>query len=252
VAGLIVLNAALLYCARVAIRSNQPTALSKAIGFLHREYEPHIFYWELVEMLRRLVLVGVMVLYQDTMMQLVIGTLLAGAFLLFQVQASPYINMSDDLLASSLSFCMVVCFLCCYAFKDAELTGLAAIQDKMSIEQKNLYVLDQGTLTAIMMCSIIAALVISAAIFAVQFAAEAARAKRDAHANRARRLRYVRNGQEAEVPSIEPGQFHLLCAAKVQPLNSMPAEFIDWCLNLVCGSLSHVWGSGQVHTGLPR
>ena len=53
-------------------------------------------------MLRRFVLVGLMVLYQDTMMQLVVGTLLAAAFLLFQVQASPYINMSDDLLASSL------------------------------------------------------------------------------------------------------------------------------------------------------
>ena len=36
-------------------------------------------------MLRRFVLVGLMVLFQDTMMQLIIGTLLAGAFLLFQV-----------------------------------------------------------------------------------------------------------------------------------------------------------------------
>eukprot|EP00966_Prymnesium_polylepis_P138517 3200459-Prymnesium_polylepis.1 len=100
--GLIVLNAVLLYRARKAIRSNRPTALSNAIAFLHREFEPHVFWWELVEMLRRFVLVGVMVLYQNTMMQLVVGTLLAAAFLLFQVQASPYVNMSDDLLASSL------------------------------------------------------------------------------------------------------------------------------------------------------
>eukprot|EP00966_Prymnesium_polylepis_P144681 3341051-Prymnesium_polylepis.2 len=183
-------------------------------------------------MLRRFVLVGLMVLYQDTMMQLVLGTLLAAAFSLFQVQASPYINMSDDLLASSLSFCMVVAFLCSYAFKVAALTGLEAIQDKMSIEQKDLYVLDQDTLTLIMMCVMIAALLISAVIFVFQFAAEVARAKRDARANRARRLRYVRNGQEVDVPSTKAGEFHLLYAAKVQA----PIQ----CF------LSHVWGSGQV------
>ena len=62
-------------------------------------------------MLRRFVLVGLMVLYQDTMMQLVVGTLLAAAFLLFQVQASPYRNRSDDILASSVSFCLVVVWL---------------------------------------------------------------------------------------------------------------------------------------------
>ena len=144
-------------------------------------------------MLRRFVLVGLMVLFQDTMMQLVVGTLLAAAFLLFQVQASPYVNMMDDLLASSLSFCMVVCFLCCYAFKDAALTGLEAIRDKMSIEQKDLYVLDQDTLTAIMICGVMAALVMSVVIFLFQFAAEAARAKQ------VRRLLHVETHEEMRI-----------------------------------------------------
>ena len=79
-------------------------------------------------MLRLFVLVGMMVLFQDTMMQLIVGTLLAAAFLLFQVQASPYVNLSDDLLASALSFCVVAVFLCSYAFKDAASTGRPAIQ----------------------------------------------------------------------------------------------------------------------------
>ena len=38
-------------------------------------------------MLRRFVLVGLLVLYQDTIMQLLLGTLLATAFLLFQVHS---------------------------------------------------------------------------------------------------------------------------------------------------------------------
>eukprot|EP00966_Prymnesium_polylepis_P318861 7364348-Prymnesium_polylepis.1 len=108
-------------------------------------------------------------------MQLITGTLLAVAFLLFQVQASPYANMSDDLLASSLSFCVAAIFLCSYAFKEASLTGLGAIQDKMSIEQRSLYILNQGTLSAIVTCGVIAALVISGVIFVFQFAEEAAR-----------------------------------------------------------------------------
>jgi len=170
-------------------------------------------------MLRLFVLVGMMVLFQDTMMQLIVGTLLAVAFLLFQVQASPYINLSDDLLASALSFCVVAVFLCSYAFKDAALTGLEAIQDKMSIEQRSLYILNQATLSAIMVCGVIAALVISGIIFIFQLAEEAARVRREALASKARRLRYVRNDEEVDVPDINTGEFHLF--------------------------LSHVWGSGQ-------
>ena len=59
--GLLVLNAALLFTARKAILSGRHTTLSRGISFLYREFEPHLFWWELVEMLRRLVLVGLMV-----------------------------------------------------------------------------------------------------------------------------------------------------------------------------------------------
>lgn len=62
---------------------------------------------------QRFVLVGLMVLYQDSMMQIFVGTLLAAGFLLFQVQAQPYKNISDNFLASVASFCLVIIFLCC-------------------------------------------------------------------------------------------------------------------------------------------
>ena len=49
--GLLVLNASLLYTARRAIQSTscgveRTTPLSRAISFLHREFEPHLFWWE--------------------------------------------------------------------------------------------------------------------------------------------------------------------------------------------------------------
>ena len=94
----------LLARASKAIVSGESTPLSRSTQFLYKDFDPALFWWELAEMLRRFVLVGLMVLMQDTMMQLVTGTLLSAAFLLFQVQASPYVRMADDLLASAASF----------------------------------------------------------------------------------------------------------------------------------------------------
>ncbi|KAL3912703.1 MAG: hypothetical protein SGPRY_008246, partial [Prymnesium sp.] len=173
--GLLVLVAVLLFSARHAIYSNTPTRLSRATAFLHREYQPHLFWWELVEMLRRIVLVGLMVLYQDTMMQLIVGSLLSAMFLLLQVQASPYKEANDNLLAASVSFCLVVYFMVCTAFKNTALTNLADIQTKLSNEQRNLYVLSVDSLSALGMISVAGALVCSIAIFAVQLSAEIAR-----------------------------------------------------------------------------
>ena len=89
------------------------------------------------------------------------------------------------------------------------MTGLEAIRDKLSIEQRSLYILNQATLSAIMVCGVIAALVISGIIFIFQLAEEAARVRREALASKARRLRYVHNDKEADVLDIDAGEFHL-------------------------------------------
>ena len=102
--GLLLLNYLLLVCARTAILQKRPTALSSSIAFLHKEYEPHMYWWELVEMLRRFVLVGLMVLAQGSVWQILAGALLSVVFLLFQQQAAPYRKHSDDFFASCASF----------------------------------------------------------------------------------------------------------------------------------------------------
>ena len=76
--GLLLLNAALLFSVRRAICSEEPTALSTAIAFLHREYDVRrgLYWWECAEMLRRFVLVGLLVfLDAGSMMQIVTATL---------------------------------------------------------------------------------------------------------------------------------------------------------------------------------
>jgi len=35
--------------AKVAIVKDRPTALSRALGWLHRDFEPECYFWEIVE-----------------------------------------------------------------------------------------------------------------------------------------------------------------------------------------------------------
>ena len=187
--GVLGTNALLLFKARKAILSGRETSLSRSIAFLHREYEPQMFWWELVEMVRKLVLVGFMLLYQGTMLQLMLGTLLSVAYLLFQVQAKPFREISDDYLASAASLAIVVIFLTSYAFKDAEIFNLPDIQDKMATEQRERYVVPQVILTIIMLIGVLGALVFSVVLFFVQLSIEGERLRREALANNsARRL----------------------------------------------------------------
>ena len=82
---------ALLFHARAAITSGNASALSEAIRFLHGEYKPQFFLWELAEMARRFVLVGVFItVRQGSIEQLIYGTLVALVYLMIQLVAMPY------------------------------------------------------------------------------------------------------------------------------------------------------------------
>ena len=90
--GLIAVYAALLFTARHAIQARRSTPLANALSFLYREYEPWAYWWELCEMSRRLVLVGIFVLAQrGSLMQLVYGTIFSASYILLQIQAQPHL-----------------------------------------------------------------------------------------------------------------------------------------------------------------
>ena len=78
-------------------------------------------------MARRLTLVGVfVVIEQGSLAQLIAGTTTSAAYMLLQMQASPYADMSDDFLASGCSFALLVFFLCCLMFKVGACTSSRA------------------------------------------------------------------------------------------------------------------------------
>ena len=74
----------------------------------------HALRSQLVEMLRRFLLVGLMVTVESgTTLQVILGTLFSMIFLLFQVQAAPFKRLSDDYLAGACSFSLssIFCLL---------------------------------------------------------------------------------------------------------------------------------------------
>jgi hypothetical protein len=80
--GLLAFNGVLLFSARRAIVHKKPTALSRAVSFLYNDYKPWAFWWELLEMGRRLVLVGIFVLIErGSILQLVVGTMFCAVYL---------------------------------------------------------------------------------------------------------------------------------------------------------------------------
>jgi len=92
----------LLYKASHAIISGKSTHFSRAIEFLYKEYELTTFWWDLMEMLREFLLVGIFVTVEKgTILQITIGTVVSAAYLMIQVQAAPYNNQMDDHLAQA-------------------------------------------------------------------------------------------------------------------------------------------------------
>ena len=219
--GLLVLNACLLFCARKAIIAGEPTPLANAIHFLHSEYEADYFWWELMEMLRRLVLVGVFVLIErGSITQITLGAVFCQVFLLLQTQANPLKDTADDYLANASSFAMCVIFVCCIAFKISTLTELRDVHTRMSIELQNDFRVPTDLLSMILFLSVFSAVVLSFVFLLGQLAIERARYAKDARTSLARRLRYRDTKLEVLAPALDnEGDFHLF--------------------------LSHVWGTGQ-------
>ena len=107
--GLFTVCTLLLFKCRRAISTQVPSELSKAIDFLHREYEPVVFWWELVEMVRRFLLIGLFVVIEKgTITQLLLGLAVSVVHVVCQMEASPYRELTNDYLAlaSSVSILM--------------------------------------------------------------------------------------------------------------------------------------------------
>jgi hypothetical protein len=74
-------SCALLGSASTAILSDQSTPFSRSVEFLHDGYKASTFWWELMEMLRNFLLIGLFVTIEPgTILQMGIGTIVSAAY----------------------------------------------------------------------------------------------------------------------------------------------------------------------------
>ena len=85
--GLMAFNSLLLFLASKAIQEGKETPLSRSIGFLYKEFEVTCFWWEIAEMLRKFLLVGLFIVIESgTVTQIALATIFCAVYLLIQMQ----------------------------------------------------------------------------------------------------------------------------------------------------------------------
>ena len=111
--GVQLLYVALLAIVRRPLLNRTPTPLTRATAFLHRDYKPELFYWEAVDLARRLVLTGWVALVpeQKDFYRIVIAVLVSLAMLLLTLTLHPYRHSENQLLAVGSQFMLVVLFV---------------------------------------------------------------------------------------------------------------------------------------------
>ena len=111
--GSLVLFTSLLVPSYKALHTRTPTDLSRATAFLHREYETRWYWWEAVDLLRKIVLTGVVVLVPEEryFLRLVTATLICSFYAVGLAVATPYKRYEDDILAVATNLVLLLVFL---------------------------------------------------------------------------------------------------------------------------------------------
>ena len=115
--GVPLLFISLLILARRAIEQRLPSRLSAAVSFLHAEYKPEYFFFELIELGRKLFLMGFVLLVPDdhALLRLVAALVVTNGYVVMLLYAAPYRERWTALLAVAtnvtLSFTLLAALL---------------------------------------------------------------------------------------------------------------------------------------------
>lgn len=166
--------------------------------------------WELLEMLRRLVLVGLLVVFKPgTIYQIFCGTSFCAAYLMIQLQARPYVRLLDNYLALAASFSLLMLMLVSILYKYDALITVPDLQHKMSHEQRANFIISPLALSCFLFIAVFGSLVAAAVLLVAQVGIEQVRSARLAREAHARRLRYVKDHSAVEAPPADASNFHL-------------------------------------------
>ena len=187
----------LFYKVRHAVWKAEATKLSKSMAFLTAEYDKAYFFWELVEVLKKLLLVGAMsVVLPGQLNQLVLAFVIVLCFLVALLVAKPYKRPEDDVIALAASFGLVMLFFFTLILKVQTLTE--AVGESLTGQLAKAFAIDNKTNVALLLASTFGALVVGGAMMVVELTAAAA-----AGAKEKRRQEEERRKQEALRKEVE-------------------------------------------------
>ena len=150
------------------IKYRQPSELSRALAFLHRDFEPRFYYWQVVEELKKLFLVAFVslpVMKPGTTRQLANAFAFCLTYLLLISTTAPYVKDADDSFAKACSFALAAIFFLCVLLNQAVLIdSVVEFGDFLPSEMKDRFVF--GLVTASFLLVI---LILSAIVLAVGF-----------------------------------------------------------------------------------
>ena len=111
--GSLVLFTSLLVACYKPLKAKSPNALTRATAFLHREYEKTWYWWEAVELARKLVLTGFVLLIPEerAFVRLVVATLICSCYAVALAVVRPYKRVEDNVLAVATSLVLLLLFL---------------------------------------------------------------------------------------------------------------------------------------------
>ncbi|EOD14550.1 hypothetical protein EMIHUDRAFT_196951 [Emiliania huxleyi CCMP1516] len=111
--GSLVLYSALLLACHKPLQAKTPNALTRATAFLHQEYELTYFWWEALELARKLVLTGFVLLIpeEEGFRRLMVATVICCFYAVVLAVVRPYKRVEDDCLAVATSLVLLLFFL---------------------------------------------------------------------------------------------------------------------------------------------
>ena len=170
--GLPIVYWLLLRQAKTAIIEDRPTALSHALDFLHRDFLPKCYYWEIIETQKKLFLVGfASVIMPGTMYQLLIAFMVTLIHMLCMAIYHPYRARENDYFVLACNFSLTTVFLFCVLLKVSVLTD--AVDDVMTPSLKQRFEMQSQVITFGLGLSVLSVIVLACMVTVQQIIAAA-------------------------------------------------------------------------------
>ena len=171
-----------------------PSKLCTALAFIHQEYTPSCFMWEVVEVMRRVLLCGVAVwISPGSITQLLFAAMVSLIYMAVITYARPYKDPYVQCMASITAFCQAALFVEGIVLKSGMLTDLDAINDQLSAPVRKSFHVDSALLTLFLLGTTVGTMVVMICILCVQLREEHSAHVRQQSRLSARRLKlYIR------------------------------------------------------------